>query len=106
DASGVVEGPIGTGKRGAWLVALRKSYLDLLVQRLYPQDDISFGFADTQAKVVYDVTPRQQVQFAVTAGRSRIDRDPAQLSSRGSLREGDNQSAVGCATWRSFGSST
>ncbi|HMD33880.1 MAG TPA: TonB-dependent receptor [Vicinamibacterales bacterium] len=105
DASGVVDGPIGAGdgvKRGSWLVAVRKSYLDLLVRNLYPEDDISFGFADTQAKLVYDVTPANQVQFAVTAGRSQIDRDPAELASPGSLREGDNRSAVTVATWRSI----
>ena len=101
DASGVVEGPIGDQKRGSWLAAARKSYLDLIVERLYPTENVSFGFADAQAKFVYDVTPRQQVQFALTAGRSRIDRDPSLLSSAGSLREGDNQSAVAVATWRS-----
>jgi len=105
DASGFVDGPIGAGDRGtrgSWLVAVRKSYLDLLVRNLYPDDDISFGFADTQAKIVYDVTPANQVQVAVTAGRSQIDRDPAALTNPGSLREGDNQSAVAVGTWRSI----
>src|SRR4030095_14768455 len=45
DASGVVEGPIGGSKRGAWLFSARKSYLDLIVERLYPEQNLSFGFA-------------------------------------------------------------
>jgi carboxypeptidase family protein len=99
DASAVVEGPIGAAKRGSWLASVRKSYLDLIVDRLYPEQNVSFGFADAQAKAVYDVTPRHQVQVAITAGRSRLERDPSLLNP-GNLRDGDNESVLGVVTWR------
>jgi len=99
DASGVVEGPIGGSKRGAWLFSARKSYLDLIVERLYPEQNLSFGFADTQAKLTYDVTPRHQVQVAFTGGRSRLERAP-DLLGVGNLRDATNQSALAVMTWR------
>ena len=105
DTSGVVEGPLGSTKKGAWLFSVRKSYLDLIVSRLYPDDNLSFGFADTQAKIAYDVTPRHQVQLAMTGGTSRLHREPT-LISAGSLRDADNQSAMAVATWRYLPSRT
>jgi hypothetical protein len=99
DASGVVEGPIGRSKRGSWLFSARKSYLDLIVERLYPEQNLSFGFADTQAKLTYDVTARHQIQVAFTGGRSRLERAPDLLGA-GNLRDATNQSALAVLTWR------
>ena len=99
DASAVVEGPLGASKRGSWLLTARKSYLDLLVDRLYPDQNISFGFVDSQAKFVYDVTPRHRIQVATTTGRSRLTRQPDTLSA-GNLRDADNRSLVSVVTWR------
>jgi hypothetical protein len=99
DASGVVEGPIGDAKRGSWLATARKSYLDLIVNHLYPEQNISFGFVDTQLKLVYDVAPKHQVQFAATAGRSRLERAPDALGA-GNLRDAENRSALSVFTWR------
>jgi hypothetical protein len=99
DASGVAEGPLGSSKRGAWLFSARKSYLDLLVERLYPDQNVSFGFTDAQAKFSYDLTPAHQLHVAFTGGRSRLDRQPDLLGA-GNLRNADNQSALGVVTWR------
>jgi Carboxypeptidase regulatory-like domain len=99
DASGVTEGPVGRSTRGSWLLSARKSYLDLIVDRLYPDQNISFAFADVQSKLVYDVTPRHQLQAAFTGGRSRLERRPDALGA-GSLRDGDNHGAIAVATWR------
>jgi hypothetical protein len=99
DASGVVEGPLGSSGRGSWVFAARKSYLDLIVERLYPVQNVSFGFTDAQAKFSYDVAARHQVQVAFTGGRSRLERQP-QLIGAGNLRTADNQSALGVVTWR------
>jgi len=99
DASAVAEGPLGNAKRGSWLFTARKSYLDLLVDRLYPDQNISFGFADSQAKFVYDVTQRHRLQVATTVGHSELNRKPDTLSA-GNLRDADNQSLVSVITWR------
>src|SRR5262249_3737163 len=68
DASTVVEGPLGSARKGSWLASARKSYLDLVVDRLYPEQNISFGFADTQTKIVYDVNATHRLSWATTAG--------------------------------------
>jgi hypothetical protein len=99
DASAVAEGPLGNAKRGSWLFTARKSYLDLLVDRLYPDQNISFGFVDSQAKFVYDVTPRHRIQVATTVGQSEMNRKPDTLGA-GSLRDADNRSLVSVITWR------
>jgi len=66
--SAVVEGPLGAGRRGSWLVSARKSYLDWLIRKIDPEVDSTIGFHDGSGKLVYDVTPRQQVQFFVLGG--------------------------------------
>jgi hypothetical protein len=99
DASGVVEGPLGSAKRGSWLASARKSYLNFILDRVYPVQNVSFGFVDTQAKVVLDASVRHQLQLAFTAGRSQLERQPDKLGA-GNLRDADNQSAVGVMTWR------
>jgi hypothetical protein len=72
-ASGVAEGPIGGARRGSWLVTGRKSYIDWLIHRIDPETTGTFGFIDTQAKAVYDLTPRHTVTGTLVAGRSRWD---------------------------------
>jgi hypothetical protein len=73
----VVEGPIGHAKRGSWLVSARQSYLDWLLDRVTNDEDETsvFGFTDGQAKVVFDLTPRQQLQVTLVGGRSRFAED-------------------------------
>jgi hypothetical protein len=99
DAAAVVEGPIGALKKGSWLVSFRKSYLDFVIEKVYPDQQLGFSFEDAQAKIVYDVTPRQQVQFAVTAGASTLKRQP-DLLQPGDLSTGTNQAIVGVLSWR------
>jgi len=99
DASTVVEGPLNAGRDGSWLVSVRKSYLDLLVTRLYPENNFSFGFFDMQGKVVRDLSPRHRVEAAVTTGRSHLEREPDILNS-GNLRNASNRSTLGILTWR------
>ena len=105
DSSGVVEGPLGSAKKGSWLFSIRKSYLDMVVSRLYPDMNLSFGFTDAQAKVAYDVTSRHQVQFAMTTGTSQFRREPTAITA-GTLRDADNQSTMAVTTWRYLPSQT
>jgi hypothetical protein len=99
-ASVVGEGPIGGAKRGSWLVTARQSYLQLLVQRLYPEGEgFNFGFSDTQAKIVFDPWPSSRVEFTVLAGHSKLEERREDLDSR-DLFTGRNASAMAIGTWR------
>jgi hypothetical protein len=99
-ASVVGEGPIGSGARGSWLVTARQSYLQLLVERLYDDGEgFNFGFADTQGKVVFDLTSSQRAELTVLAGRSKLEERREDLDSE-DLFTGKNASAIAIGTWR------
>jgi hypothetical protein len=83
NASVLAEGPIGAGAGGSWLVSFRRSYLDWLIRRIVPDFGSSlFAFTDLQSKVVYDLTPRHQLQMIAIAGAARLDQpDERDISS-------------------------
>ena len=97
-ASAVGEGPIGRARRGSWLFSARQSYLDALVHRLTDRA-VSFGFADAQGKLAFDLSPRHRVDLTVLAGRSRFENDPEQREID-DVHAALNVSAVGVAGWR------
>src|SRR6185369_17290834 len=97
-ASGVAEGPIGRSHRGSWLVSGRQSYLDHLVKHL-AERSVSFGFADAQARLAYDLTPTQHVDLTVLAGHSQFLNEPGG-DSVDYLYDARNASVLGVAGWR------
>ena len=97
-ASGVFEGPIGSNHRGSWLVSVRKSYLDWLVRQIEPETSSAIGFVDAQAKVVYDLTPTQQVQFVTVAGNAQYD--DVQANSPNEIEAAISRSILMSASWR------
>src|SRR5262245_11639047 len=101
DAAVVGEGPIGSSGRGSWLTSIRKSYFDLVTSRLDTPVDFSMGFVDAQGKVVYDLNTSNQVQFAVTAGRSGLSFDPDKIQ-HDHPQDARNQSALAVFTWQSI----
>jgi hypothetical protein len=100
-ASIVTEGPMGKAHRGSWLFSARQSYLDLIVRRL-SEEGLDFTFADTQAKLAYDLTPSQRLELTVLAGRSRLEEKRQDLDT-GEVTTGRNASAVAIASWRVTG---
>jgi len=98
NASGVAEGPIGSSHRGSWLLSVRRSYLDWLVRQIEPGIDSAIGFTDAQAKIVYDVTPHQQLQFLAIAGDADYDETEAALPN--GLLTATSKSALGSLAWR------
>ena len=98
NAGAVAEGPIGSARRGSWLVSARQSYLDLIVHRI-TDSSASFGFTDAQGRVAYDLSPRHRVDLTVLAGRSRFENDPV-ARDIDDLHAGLNASVVGVAGWR------
>jgi hypothetical protein len=97
-ASGVAEGPIGRAHRGSWLVSGRQSYIDHLIRHL-AERSVSFGFADVQGRVAYDLSPSQHVDFTFVGGHSRFLNDPGQ-DGVDDLYDATNASAVAVAGWR------
>lgn len=69
-ASTVLEGPIGSSKKATWLFAARKSYIDWVLRMMDSTNGTTFGFTDAQAKLKWDVSPRQTVRFSVIGGQS------------------------------------
>jgi hypothetical protein len=97
-ASLVLEGPVGRARRGSWLTSIRKSYIDWLIRKIYPSIDGTLGFSDLQSKIAYDVTPRQQVQFAVIAGDAAFRNDKA--SAANGIHLADSKSVLASTEWR------
>ena len=99
NAAITAEGPVGTSGRGSWLASVRQSYLDWPIKPGGEQSGTVFGFADGLAKLVYDVSPTQQLSVSVLGGRSAIDerddRPPRELG------DGTNRTEVVNVGWRS-----
>jgi Carboxypeptidase regulatory-like domain len=78
NAGGLFEGPIGKNKRGSWLVAFRKSYLQYILNRIDfgDQAPMSFGFTDGQARLTYDLTPKHTIFLSDVEGASDVNRTP------------------------------
>ncbi len=70
----VAEGPLG--RRGSWLAATRKSYLQYIIRRTTSDSDPSFAFGilDGQGKLAYDLTGRHHVSLGLSDGYSDLDR--------------------------------
>lgn len=98
NTSAVLEGPLTPGKRGSWLVSIRKSYVDWLIRKIDPEIESTFGFLDLQGKIAFDLTPRQQVQLLVLGGRA-VYRKPSANSANEIARAGST-SALASASWR------
>lgn len=94
----VAEGPLGRERRGSWIVGMRNSYLDWPVKRRVVGGS-AFAFADAHAKLVYDVSPSQQLTFTALGGRSRLD-TPDDVAA-GGLVSGTNDAMLLSAGWRS-----
>lgn len=72
---GVVEGP-WPNQKGSWLVAARRSYLDLIVDAIGETASSVPQYSDIQAKMVYNVSPRHQLTAIGIMGRDEISVKP------------------------------
>ena len=100
DASAVAEGPLGRGSRGSWLVSARKSYLDLVLKRMYEDQTVNFGFTDVQGKLTWDLTSHHRLEWSATGGRSRLDLVPDEITNPNDLRDAMSESGVSVLAWR------
>jgi len=73
------EGGIGKARRGSWLLSARKSYINYLVHGR-ERSAAAVGFYDADAKLNYDLTSRQNINFFATGGHTNMElTDPAVL---------------------------
>jgi hypothetical protein len=96
------EGPLGRssdGPRGSWLFAARQSYREWPGKWLGEFSGKPFGFADAQAKLLFDVRPGQQLTVTFLGGRSSVDERGAGAPEDLALAE--NQASVVNVGWRS-----
>jgi hypothetical protein len=94
----LAEGPL-KGHRGSWLVSARRSYLDLLLKRIDPEGSFAFGFTDGEAKVVFDLTPKHQLQVLALAGMAGFEEQPEELGPNDEAQI-DGHSWLTGLTWR------
>ena len=103
-ASTVWEGPLGSAKRASWLLSVRKSYIDWLLDKIDTTNGTTFGFTDGQAKLSVDLTPRQTLRASFIAGRSilRENDEPGPNT----LDPAVNNTIIGNLQWRFTPSAT
>jgi hypothetical protein len=84
NAGVMAEGPLGgrpvAGKkqamaRGSWMVGARKSYLQYIFQRTFPDTSFIFGFEDVQGRVSYDLAPKNNITLYVLESYSALNRN-------------------------------
>ncbi len=78
---------------------LRPQELSRPPDRSLSDEGLSFGFADLQAKVRYDVSPRHSATMTFIAGDSRL-REIPQQADESDLFVGNNASAIAIGSWR------
>lgn len=70
----------GPWKHGTWLVSVRKSYLQYLLQKARAIDTLAFGFFDVQSKLTYNPARNHHVTLALFDGVSDLNRSGARAA--------------------------
>jgi len=73
NAGVMAEGPLGKKKRGSWLVAVRKSYLQYLLARTFPSNTLDFGVEDAQGHLSYDLDSKNHLTLSVLESYTGLD---------------------------------
>jgi len=73
DSEFLGEGGLGPAAKGSWLTSLRKSYIGWIVRDRVGPDFSDISFYDGDAKLAYNVTPRQHLSLYVLAGHTNVE---------------------------------
>lgn len=95
----IVEGPV-PGNRGSYLVSIRKSYLDLLVDAI--GTGVAPVYSDYQGKLTYDIGPQDKLTIIEVLGLDFIEFTKDQSIDDGNIVYGStdiDENAVG-VNWR------
>ncbi len=90
DANFVVEGALPGGGKGSWIISGRRTYYDLIANKIVGTTLPSFS--DVQAKVTYDVRPDHRLSLFVLGSRERTDAVFDEESSASTLGLGNEAS--------------
>ena len=95
---GTLEGPLGAGKQGSWLVSARKSYLDYVLDRLDVESGTVIGYYDVTGRLALHPSPTQTIGLTLLHGRSKWrEGDQSDPNEAESARAGSD---VGVLQWR------
>ena len=97
NAALAAEGPLG--KKLTWIAAVRKSYLQYIIDRASDEPGLGFAFWDAQGKLSARVNEAQQLGLSVLRGHSGLDRSK-NASRLGLLMTSDYDSTLVVGTWR------
>jgi Carboxypeptidase regulatory-like domain/TonB-dependent Receptor Plug Domain len=75
EAGFLAEGPFGKKKRGSWLAVVRKSYLQYILARTFPDTTFIFGLEDAQTRLTYDLTAKSTLSLYFLESFSSLDRN-------------------------------
>ena len=100
NAGAMAEGPLGKKKRGSWLAGARKSYLQYIFQRTFPDTSFIFGFEDAQGRLTYDLTPKNNLTLYVLESYSALNRDVTPNLGVNSLTAAGYHYTLGNLGWR------
>lgn len=98
-AAMLVEGP-WAGKRGAFLLTARKSYLDYLIARFDPSATFVFGFTDAQGLAVFDLSPKHRIQFLAVTGVAGFSEDHRDQIASSEEAQADSFTWLAALSWR------
>jgi len=100
-AAATVEGPLGESKKASWLVSVRKSYLDYLLNRLGTNGGLALGYEDVEGNLVYDLNEHHKVSMTALWGGSQATRDPLTSfnEQQGFFTKAHGGSALGTVRW-------
>ena len=84
------------------MVGARKSYLQYIFQRTFPETSFIFGFQDVQGRLTYDLTPRNTLTLYVLESHSGLDRELTSKLGVNSLVTAGYHYTLGNLGWRLF----
>ncbi|MPZ18862.1 MAG: TonB-dependent receptor [Luteitalea sp.] len=104
--SGIVEGPLGSGGRGSWLISARQSYIGWLASAFEDEDEdeedetVSFWFTDALAKLSIGLTPTHRLEGATLGGYFDLDIEE-EIVDPNDLWNAENRSSINYLTLQS-----
>jgi len=100
---GVFEGPLFS-ERGSWIISVRRSYLDFLVDKIDVGTSVAPVYGDIQSKFVYDLNNNHQLSFINVYGDDQSEADSEVATENDMLNYGNfnvYQSTAGL-NWRAI----